>query len=41
MENIIKQDNYYTPEELEWAIAAWLASSNFERFHESQYHLFR
>ena len=35
MKNVIKLRNYYTPEELEQAIAEWVAYYNYERFHES------
>lgn len=34
MKNVIKLRNYYTPEELEQAIAEWVAYYNYERFHE-------
>lgn len=35
MKNVIKLQNYYTPEELEQAIADWVAYYNNQRFHES------
>jgi hypothetical protein len=35
MKNVIKLRNYYTPEELEQAIAEWVAYYNYERYHES------
>ena len=35
MKNVVKLQNYYTPEELEQAIAAWVAYYNNQRFHES------
>ncbi len=35
MKNVVKLQNYYTPEELEQAIADWVAYYNNQRFHES------
>jgi transposase InsO family protein len=35
MKNVIKLQNYYSPEELERAIAAWVVYYNNQRFHES------
>jgi len=35
MKNVIKLQNYYTPEELEQAIADWVVYYNNQRFHES------
>ena len=35
MKNVIKLQNYYSPGELEWAIAEWVAYYNHSRYHES------
>ncbi len=35
MKNVIKLQNYYSPSELEQAIAAWVKYYNHQRFHES------
>ena len=35
MKNVVKLQNYYTPEELEQAIAEWVVYYNNQRFHES------
>jgi transposase InsO family protein len=35
MKNVIKLRNYYSPEELDQAIAEWVAYYNYERYHES------
>ena len=35
MKNVVKLQNYYSPEELEWAIAKFVDYYNQERHHES------
>ena len=35
MKNVIKLENYYSPGELERAIANWVAYYNHNRYHES------
>ena len=35
MKNVIKLDNYYSPDELERAIADWVHYYNHNRYHES------
>ncbi len=35
MKNVVKLQNYYSPSELERAIAEWVGYYNHERFHES------
>ena len=35
MKNVVKLQNYYSPEELERAIAAWVEYYNNQRYHES------
>ena len=35
MKNVVKLQNYYSPSELERAIAEWVEYYNHERFHES------
>jgi len=35
MKNVVKLQNYYTPEELDRAIAEWVVYYNNQRFHES------
>ena len=35
MKNVVKLQNYYTPEELEQAIVEWVVYYNNQRFHES------
>jgi putative transposase len=35
MKNIVKLDNYYSPEELERAMEAFVHFYNYNRYHES------
>ena len=35
MKNVVKLQNYYSPSELERAIAEWVEYYNHERYHES------
>ena len=35
MKNVIKLENYYSPEELEWAVAQFVEHYNNHRYHES------
>ena len=35
MKNVIRLDNYYSPEDLKMAIAEFIKYYNYERYHES------